>query len=153
MSARANATTRRVARQYGFKETPDAKEKFVKALREGATVGEACKESNIGYRTSWDWREKDPEFAAAWAAAVEEGVDLLEAEARRRARDGTVKTIYNKDGQVVAEERVYSDPLMTLLLKGRRKQVFSERVEQTGPDGGPVQHKIEVTFVKAKGVK
>jgi hypothetical protein len=33
----------------------------------------------------------------------------------------------------------YSDPLLALLLKGRRKQVFAERTELTGADGGEVK--------------
>lgn len=32
----------------------------------------------------------------------------------------------------------YSDPLLALLLKGRRKRVFADRTELTGADGGPV---------------
>lgn len=34
--------------------------------------------------------------------------------------------------------RKYSDPLLALLLKGRRKAVFSERIEQTGANGAPL---------------
>lgn len=33
----------------------------------------------------------------------------------------------------------YSDPLLALLLKGRRKKVFAERTELTGADGGEVK--------------
>lgn len=33
----------------------------------------------------------------------------------------------------------YSDPLLALLLKGRRKKVFAERTELTGADGGPME--------------
>jgi hypothetical protein len=32
----------------------------------------------------------------------------------------------------------YSDPLLALLLKGRRKKVFADRTELTGADGGPM---------------
>jgi hypothetical protein len=39
----------------------------------------------------------------------------------------------------VGTKTVYSDSLLALLLKGRRKKVFAERIEQTGADGGPVQ--------------
>jgi hypothetical protein len=38
----------------------------------------------------------------------------------------------------VGSERVYSDALMALILKGRRKKVYAERTEVTGADGGPV---------------
>lgn len=33
----------------------------------------------------------------------------------------------------------YSDPLLALLLKGRRKKVFADRTELTGADGGEVK--------------
>lgn len=36
--------------------------------------------------------------------------------------------------------RKYSDALLTLILKGRRKKVYADRTELTGADGGPVAH-------------
>jgi hypothetical protein len=50
---------------------------------------------------------------------VEQGTDLLEDVAVRRAMD-------------------HSDTLLIFLLKGRRKERYAERQEHTGKDGGPI---------------
>lgn len=68
---------------------------------------------------------------------MEEGIDKAEQEAFRRAVEGTEKGVWHQ-GVLVGSERVYSDALMALILKGRRKKVFAERTEVTGADGGPV---------------
>ena len=51
--------------------------------------------------------------------------------------EGTEKGVWHQ-GSLVGTERVYSDALLTLLLKGRRKKVYADRTELTGADGGPV---------------
>ncbi len=62
------------------------------------------------------WRREDPDFAEAWDEALEEGTDLLEDEARRRAMAG-------------------SDHLLMFILKSRRPAQYRERSvhEHTGP--------------------
>lgn len=137
---------------YGVKNSPERRKLFLDQLALGKSPAYACRAADIGYSTAHDWRKNDAEFAAQWALAVEEGVDLLEDEARRRAYEGCEKPVF-QGGIEVGRIREYSDTLMTVLLKGRRKQVFADRVEQTGPDGGPVRHEMEVTFVDAKGGK
>lgn len=122
---------------------------FLKMLAKGHSPTKACEASGIGYSTVYRLKKEYPEFDEAWREASEQGIDRLEDEARRRAVDGCPRPVY-QGGVQVGEIREYSDSLMSLLLKGRRKHVFSERVEQTGVDGGPVKHEMEITFVKAK---
>jgi hypothetical protein len=62
--------------------------------------------------------------------------------------DGPAKVswtpILGPDGQPIPlTVRKHSDSLLTLFLKGRRKKVYSDRTEITGPDGGPQQ--VETT--------
>lgn len=68
------------------------------------------------------------EFADALASAEERFMDTLEAEAVRRARDGYEDPVY-QGGALVGYKRVYSDSLMSQLLKGRRRQVFGDKSE------------------------
>jgi hypothetical protein len=68
---------------------------------------------------------------------MEAGVDKAEQEAFRRAVEGTDKGVWHM-GVQVGTERVYSDALMSLILKGRRKRVYADRTELTGVDGGPL---------------
>ena len=158
---------------------------FLKAIANGSTVAEACRALDIDSASAYSLRKRDADFAAAWEQALEDSVDLLEAEARRRAIDGVEEPViyqgqptylYETDERgdtvfdVVQEEqpdlatgqirlvsvkrprrrldtngkpmvltvRKPSDALLALLLKGRRKDVFSERRELTGAGGGPV---------------
>lgn len=45
---------------------------------------------------------------------------------------------------IVMTVRKRSDSLLAFLLKGRRKSVYAERIEQTGADGGPVKSQVIV---------
>lgn len=69
---------------------------------------------------------------------MESSADLLEQAARRRAIDGWEEPVY-QGGQLIGSKTVYSDSLLALLLKGRRKSVFADRTELTGANGGPVK--------------
>src|SRR5262249_4356684 len=74
----------------------------------------------------YELRKADPAFAAAWEEAEEIAVDVLEAEARRRAVDGVPeplvsagKLVRDDDGQPIAIKR-YSDHLLLALLRAHR---------------------------------
>ena len=98
--------------------TPEAREKFLAALAEGSIANAA----GAGRGAMYIWRREDPEFAAEWDEAVEEGTDKLEDEARRRAMNG-------------------SDAVLMFLLKARRPLQYKDRAvhEHVGAAGGAVQ--------------
>jgi hypothetical protein len=110
---------------------------FLAALREMPVVGQACVAVGINRTTAYRARNADKDFADAWDSALEDGIDKAEQEAFRRAVAGTDKGVWHQ-GSLVGTERVYSDSLLSLILKGRRKQVYADRTELTGADGGPV---------------
>lgn len=142
--------TKRAATQYGQKDSPEMREKFLNFLRSGELPGMAAKKLGLGRRTVFNWKDRDKEFAEAWLHAVEDGLDKLEAEARRRAEVGCLKPVF-QGGVQVGEIREYSDTLMSLLLKGRRRDVFNvERHEHTGADGQPIDI-IQRRIVRAPG--
>lgn len=116
----------------------DWKPIFLAALREVPVVSRACDAVGIERSTAYRAREADEQFAKDWDDAMEVGVDRAEAEAFRRAVEGTEKGVWHQ-GMLVGTERVYSDALMSLVLKGRRKKIYADRTELTGADGGPVQ--------------
>jgi hypothetical protein len=115
----------------------DWKPIFLAALREVPVVSRACGVVGIERSTAYRAAEADATFKAAWDDALEEGIDKAEQEAFRRAVDGTEKGVWHQ-GALVGSERVYSDALLALFLKGRRKKVYADRTELTGADGGPV---------------
>jgi len=118
--------------------TPKKSKLFLDGLRQTGVVLYACRMAGIGHSMAYKWRAADAEFAKAWDGAVEEALDLLELEARRRAHDGLVKKKFGKDGDPVIDpttgkqyyEREYSDTLMIFLLKGGRPEKYRENIRQ-----------------------
>ena len=66
---------------------------------------------------------KSARFAEAWENALEASIDVLEAEARRRA---------------MKEDR---DALLMFLLRGLRSKVYGDKrkLEHSGENGSPIQ--------------
>ncbi len=104
------------------------------ALREVPVLQRAADAAGVDRTWVWKLREADPEFAKAYDEAMEAGIDRAEQEAFRRAVEGTKKGIWHQ-GVLVGSETVYSDAMLALLLKGRRKKVYADRTELTGADG------------------
>jgi hypothetical protein len=111
---------------------------FLAHLAETGILSDAAAAAGVDRSNVWRRRQDDAEFAQAVEQALDMAADKLEAEARRRALEGVEEPVY-QGGQLVGTKTVYSDSLLALLLKGRRKKVFAERIEQTGADGGPVK--------------
>lgn len=122
--------------------TAEKKKKFLELFRQTGNVTTAAEAIGLNRATPYKWREKDPEFAAAWDMAVEEAADRLEQEAWRRAVEGVEEPVY-QGGKLVGKVRKYSDTLLIFLLKGNRPEKYADRVKQeiSGPAGGPIEMK------------
>jgi len=92
---------------------------FLDYLAETGNVSRAAKASNLPRRTLYSYRATDPDFAAAWDEALEIGLDALEDEAMRRAREGVEEPVF-QGGLCCGHVRRYSDLLLIFLLKSRR---------------------------------
>lgn len=131
-----NATTKKRARWVAA---------FLAVLRETSNVRRACEAAGIERSTAYRLRDKDTEFNRQWDEAMDEGSDLLEEEARRRAHVGWDEPVFGRiakdtDGEV-GIVRKYSDTLLIFLLKGARPEKYRERQD--------VQHsgRIEIEYV------
>src|SRR5262249_1395399 len=102
--------------QYGLKATPENEEIVLAMLANGATYAAAAAAVGAHRRSIMKWPEHDKEFAERWRDAVEEGIDKLEDEAIRRARDGFKRPVFYM-GQVVGHVQEYSDSLLKFLLE------------------------------------
>lgn len=117
---------------------------FLKALAQWPVVATACQAAGVETSTAYRARKADPAFAQQWADALEDGIDLAEAEAYRRAVHGFDEPVIHQGQLAVDAEgkpltvKRYSDRLLELVLRGRRKEVYSQRIEQTGANGAPL---------------
>ncbi len=127
----------RPSTMYGKKFSKGRMAAVLNALSQGATLTAAADVAGISTKTVRDWRAKDADFEAAYLEAVEMGTDVFEEEAARRAVDGVDEPHYNQ-GVMCGYTRKYSDTLLILLLKARRREKFGDKQEITGKDGGPV---------------
>jgi hypothetical protein len=73
----------------------------------------ACRLAKVGRQTVRDRRLADPDFDRAVRDALEDAADLLEEEAVRRA----------------TRKAKPSDALLMFLLRGRRPEVFGNKLE------------------------
>ena len=122
---------------------------FLAALREVPVVTRASEAAGVHRTTAWREYRENKEFAELWDDAMEAGVDKAEQEAFRRAVEGTDKGVWHQ-GTLVGSERVYSDAMLALILKGRRKKVYADRTELTGADGGPMLQQVDDTTRSAR---
>lgn len=141
----------------------DWKPAYLAALRELPVIKHACEAVGIDRTTAWRARE-DEAFAEAEREAMEEGIDRAEAEAFRRGVVGFEEPVIDKGRMAYRYERYvdddgvehyrilldangqpipltvrkHSDAMLGLVLKGRRKKVYADRTELTGPEGTPM---------------
>lgn len=142
----------------------DWKPIFLEALRNMPVLSHACDVAGIARSTAWRQRQTDAEFAEAWDNAMEDAIDKAEAEAYRRAVQGWHEPVIDKGRLAWAYERKVnedgiesfqpvldpngqpvpltiikrSDALLQFVLKGRRRNVYGDKQEITGANGGPV---------------
>ena len=102
---------------------------FLNYYIELGTISRAAKKAGITRQTHYDWLKNDKKgkYLAAFELADKMAADLLEEEAHRRAVEGDLQVVYYK-GEEVGRRRVYSDQLLTLLIKGKKPQ-YRENVE------------------------
>jgi hypothetical protein len=134
------------------------REQFLAALRKMPVVQHACDTVGILRCTAYRARQADKDFAEAWEEAMESGIDLAEQAAIQRGvlgfeepviyqgvlsttvlRDAAGEPVLDAMGEMVRVPltvRKYSDAMLALVLKGRRKKVYADRTELTGADGG-----------------
>lgn len=102
-------------------------------------VTAACRVIGISPSTAYLERERNERFAGDWDAIRSHVVrPSLEDEAWRRAVEGVEKRVVSA-GQDLGTETVYSDTLLTLLLKANLPEKYRERVDVAHSGGTSVQ--------------
>lgn len=96
-----------------------ARRRFLKALAETGSVRAAAAISGRARSTWIALRGRDAGFAVLWEQALDSYVELLEAEADRRAMQGEEEPIFYSGKQVGVRART-SDSLLMFRLKALR---------------------------------
>ena len=100
---------------------------FLATLATTANVYLACRQAGISRKTAYKCKEENEEFAAQWKDAMDDALDILEWDGRRRARAS-------------------SDKLLMYLLDvhryGRKYQH-----EHSGPGGGPIPVRDVISII------
>lgn len=132
------------------KAAPVWEKGFLAALAETGVVRYACRAAGCDPKDVYARRKVNPEFAAAWAQALEDAADSLEEAAVTRARDGVVEVVVGKNGEL-HENRKYSDTLLIFLLKGARPEKYRERVDNRVSGQIDVVGLVGAAFGEARG--
>jgi hypothetical protein len=85
--------TSRTPRRARTRATADWAPAFLAALRDTGMVSAACEAAGVGRQTVYDRRQRDEQFAVAWASEIEGAVAVAAAEAWRRAVAGVERPV------------------------------------------------------------
>lgn len=108
-----------VPRKYRYDGwTVERQRGFIAALADTGSVTAACRRINMSIEGAYALRRQPgaEEFAAAWADALDHGVQSLADIAIDRAREGVAVPVYWK-GEQVGERRWYNDRLLMFILR------------------------------------
>lgn len=119
--------------------------KFLETLRATGNVSASARAVGLDRTAVYQHRARHRDFAKSWQDAVEEATDTLEAEARRRALEGTSKPVY-QGGCHVGDVQEYSDTLMITLLKAHRPEKYRERFQ------GTIDGNLNFSFAQLIGI-
>jgi hypothetical protein len=106
--------------------TSQRRTKFLKELGRSGNISAAARKAGVSRSHAYAMRSTDIDFASEWTDALENAVDSLEAEARRRAVDG-VDSPHFHQGNIAGTVKKYSDSLLMFLLKAHRPERYRER--------------------------
>lgn len=125
-------------KQYTY-WSPESSSKVVAFVRQhGRHLNLMAKVAGVSYQTLNHYLKTDEDFKVAVEEAMELRAMELEDEARRRAIKGNVKKTYDRDGQLISKERVYSDKLMERLLEADNPKFKRDNPFKTGGAVGGV---------------
>lgn len=136
---------------------------FLAAYRATCSITKAAEAADMERGMHYRWLEDDPQYKADFETAKEEAFQSLQDEAVRRAHEGIRKPLvyqgqftyasYTKKGKGIGPPlaiQEYSDSLLMFLMRGMKPEMYRERFEHTGKDGGPIEGNITINFVKPK---
>ena len=120
---------------------------FLEAYAQTFSVVRAAEASEVSPQCHYRWYHKLPGYRAAFEKRKKLAGQYIETECITRAGEGWLEPIYYQ-GAECGQVRRFDSGLAQFLLRGLLPERYAARTEVTGPQGAPVQAKIEVVFVK-----
>jgi hypothetical protein len=120
---------------------------FLRAYADSFSVLQAAEVAKVGRASHYRWFRKSPNYAAAFGKIKKLAGEYLETEAITRAGGGWLEDVWYQ-GEVCGQVRRYDSGLAQFLLRGLMPEKYGAKQEITGPQGTPVQARIEVVFVR-----
>lgn len=114
-------------------------------VRVGTITG-ASREAGIDPNYHFRWLEQDPDYPARFKMAHLQASELLVEEGRRRAYQGVEEPTGWYKGEPGGFVKRYSDALLIFLIKGAFPDIYKDRHEHTGRNGGPIEVQSTVTI-------
>jgi len=119
---------------------------FLAAMRRTGNISAAARAANVDRSMHYTWLEQDFNYRKSFEDAKAESIEVLEAEARRRAIAGIKRLKFTRNGKPIIDpktgepyvEHAYSDTLLIFLLKAEAPEKYRERLDVSGPGGGPI---------------
>jgi hypothetical protein len=132
---------RRRPRSDGW--TEEKQRRFIEALADTGLVSAAAKAVGMTRETAYRLRRSPhgAAFARAWDAARRHAGGVVEDIAFERALEGVEHNVYDENGEIVCTKRVYSDRLLTFLLRHLKPERYggagasAPLPEPAGPPG------------------
>jgi len=112
----------RSARQRRKRVRQTRKQRFLAILRQCGNVTAAADALQINRVTHYRWLKADPKYAKEVEDALDEGIDRVLIEIRRRAVDGVPEPVGWYKGEAGGMIKRYSDNLAMFLVKARRPE-------------------------------
>ena len=102
---------------------------FLASLAATANVTKAADAAGISRTAAYALRARDAVFAQAWADAMDQALDAIEAMILERAAQGVEKTVFY-GGKACGTIREYSDALAKFVLRSRRPERYGDVVRR-----------------------
>lgn len=122
-----------------------SREQWLDTFRWCGMVSTACELMGISRNTVYAERQRNEDFALAWADAEEESTEAMEREAYRRAVEGVTTPLVSA-GKHVTDVQSYSDRLLEFMLKSRRPEKYRDRVDVN--HSGKIEKRVKVDLEK-----
>ena len=139
------STARRHGRQAIARTERWDRQGWLLAFEYAGTVSAACDMFGVKRNVVYQERQRNEDFATAWADIEERMTESMERELYRRAVEGIDEPLVSAGKQVTTVKR-YSDGLLTLGLKARRPDRYRDNVKIE--HSGSVDRRIRVDLAK-----